>query len=266
MSGIIGSRPVVPRPVWAAGASALLAFVLIAIVAVAPAPAGAAKGKRGIDVSRFQRTIDWAAVGSTKVRFAYVAASRGSGSDCLVAAGRCGEDRYFDRNYEGARANGIKVGAYHRAFASGKTRALAKKDAQKEARVFARSVGKVRGKDLVPALDLEAPFKNLSQDRLRYWTAVWLERVEKKLGAKPIIYTNASSWAATGDTQRFAKRGHRLWVANFDVPSPAVPAANWAGEGYAIWQHTSSGHVRGINGNVDKNKLGIGLGQLLAGS
>ncbi len=244
-------------------ATALLA-VLLAFSASLAVVAEAAAAKRGIDVSRFQKRIDWQQVGMTKIRFAYVQASRGSGDDCLVKAGRCGEDNYYDRNLEGATGAGITVGAYHRAFASGRTRALAEEDAKAEARVFSRSVGRIGEGEMIPVLDVEAPFTDLSPARLRLWVATWLERVERKLGATPMIYTNASSWLATGDTQRFAKRGHPLWVANFGVETPAVPAGDWAGNGWSMWQFTSTGSVRGIDGNVDKNRLGVGLRKLLA--
>jgi lysozyme len=89
-----------------------------------------------------------------------------------------------------------------------------------------------------------------------------MSRVERKLGAKAIIYTNNSSWLATGDTTSFALQGHPLWVANFDVPKPAVPAADWAGKGWSIWQYTSSGHVRGVSGAVDRNRLASGFGRI----
>jgi lysozyme len=228
--------------------------------------AGAAEGSiRGIDVSRFNGEIDWQQVGETKIRFAYLQASRGSGRDCMVAPAECGRDRTYRSNLRGARANGIRVGAYHRAFAAGRSRAKAKSDARAEAKVFIRRVGKLRSRDLLPALDVETPFKNLSQVRLRLWIKVWTQRVERRLGAKPIIYTNHSSWQATGDTRRFARRGHQLWVANYNVRSPLVPARNWNGRGWKIWQFTSTGRVRGINGNVDKNRLEGGLGKITVG-
>ncbi len=91
-----------------------------------------------------------------------------------------------------------------------------------------------------------------------------MNRVEKKLGVKPIIYTNASSWSATGDTTSFAADGYPLWVANFDVDRPLVPASNWGGKSWTIWQYTSSGRVRGIDGNVDRNRLRKGFGKLNA--
>jgi GH25 family lysozyme M1 (1,4-beta-N-acetylmuramidase) len=231
----------------------LLVLMLLALPASAPAAV------RGIDVSRFQEFIDWEEVGETKVRFAFIQASRGDGTDCLVSSGYCGEDNYYDRNVEEARAQRIKVGAYHRAFASGRTRKAAKKDARKEVKIFVNSVDEIPRGDLLPVLDVETPFTDLSDKRLRLWIKTWLERVEARLGARPMVYTNASSWSATADTQRFAKQGYRLWVANFGVDEPLVPAENWAGHGWSVWQFTSTGSVRGVEGNVDKNRLGVPL-------
>ncbi len=83
-----------------------------------------------------------------------------------------------------------------------------------------------------------------------------------RLGIKPIIYTNVSSWAATGDTTEFALDGHALWVANWGVSRPAVPAGNWAGESWRVWQYTSDGSVAGIEGRVDRDVLRGGLRSL----
>ncbi len=241
------------------------ALALALLLPLAPT-AGAARGPiKGIDVSRFQGRIAWNKVGKTDLRFAYVQASRGSGRDCTVVPEECGRDQYFARNYGNAKAAGLRVGAYHRAFAKGRTRSKAKQDARAEANRFIDVVGRVRSDDLRPALDVEVPFRRLDEGRLRLWIRTWANRAEKKLHVKPVIYTNSSSWLATGDTTSFARDGYPLWVANFDVRKPSVPADNWAGKGWTIWQYTSSGRVRGINGNVDRNRLKKGFGKLEAG-
>ncbi|MCB0866112.1 MAG: glycoside hydrolase family 25 protein [Solirubrobacterales bacterium] len=261
--GLAGHRPRL--------GAALAALALLAVALLATAPAAEAKPKsiRGIDVSRFQGHIAWKQVGKTQTKFAFLQASRGSGDDCSVVPEQCGADPTYLRNYKKARAEGIRVGAYHRAFASDPGTEIdgiegAKLDAREEANLFASVVGQLRGRDLRPVLDVETPFKGLDEIELQAWIKAWLSRVERKLGSKPIIYTNNSSWQATGDTTTFALDGHPLWVANFGVPSPLVPAANWAGKGWTIWQYTSIGHVRGIAGNVDKNKLARGFGKIKA--
>ena len=240
------------------------AIACIAGLALGPS-AVAAERVPGIDVSRFNEEIAWEQVATAPIEFAFVQASRGSGDDCTVKPRRCGGDGFYDANYLGATAAGIRVGAYHRAFTNGDGRRQVKADAKAEARLFVGEVGGLAEADLLPALDVEAPFDGLNRRELRLWVRTWLKRVEDGLGVKAIIYTNATSWAETGDTIRFARRGHPLWVANWGVTAPLVPAANWAGEGWSIWQYTSSGSVPGIEGRVDRNWLRGGFEALSAG-
>jgi lysozyme len=239
-----------------------VASAALCLAALAIAPAAASAAKQGIDVSRFQDAIDWAKVGETEIRFAFAQASRGSGDDCAVVPRRCGADEFYAANYEGARDARIRVGPYHRAFPGGHGPEEQKRDARAEARVFIRNVVKLRKRDLRPALDVETPFGGLGESALRRWVRIWLDRVRHKLGERPIIYTNSSSWQATGNTTKFARAGHPLWIANFGVARPSVPAANWNGQGWSIWQYTSSGHVKGIKGKVDKDRLRGGFGKV----
>ena len=59
-------------------------------------------------------------------------------------------------------------------------------------------------------------------------------------------------------------RGSPLWVAHWGVPAPTVPAQDWNGRGWMVWQYTSSGRVPGIDTNVDLDKLaGARLGPLI---
>ena len=236
--------------------------VAIAVVAFSATAAAGANRSLGVDVSRFDGTINWNRVPVSGVKFAFVEASRGSGSDCAVKPRRCGADPSYRLNYSGARANGIRVGAYHRAFVDGETRAELNRDARAEARLFTRQVGRLRGGDLLPVLDVETPFGGAGPDDLCNWIRIWLKRVRERLGEKPIIYTNVSSWQATGNTTRFARAGHPLWVANWGVLSPMVPARDWAGRGWSVWQFTNNADVKGIPGLPDADRLGVRLGKI----
>ena len=226
----------------------------------ATGPAMAAKAPRGVDVSRFQGKIKWKPA-AKRVSFAFVQASRGSGADCAVAPDRCGADEYYLRNAAKARAKGVRVGPYHRMFANGETLTEVVADATAEADLFISMVeqgGGVGPGDLRPALDVETPFGGLNATELRAWIGTWTERVEAALNAKPVIYTNNSSWQATGNTTDFAVAGHPLWVAHWGVPAPLVPASTWAGNSWSVWQYSSSGRVKGISGRVDLNRLAAG--------
>ena len=239
---------------------ALVALCLA--VGLAPASASAGTKAMGIDVSRFQGPIDWPTVATAGIRFAFVQASRGSGADCTVKPGQCGADPMFATNRVAAESNGIRVGPYHRAFAAGGTSDTARADAIAEASVFLSNVGSLQSGELVPVLDVETPFSGMTAPTLRTWIRVWVKKVTKRLGRKPMIYTNASSWDATGNTREFAKAKYPLWVAEWGVSRPSVPASNWAGHGYSVWQYSSSGTVAGISGKVDQDRLGRGLGTI----
>jgi len=224
----------------------------------------AAGGTRavGIDVSRFQKTIEWPSVAGAGIRFAFVQASRGSGADCTVKPQQCGADPYFAANRVAAEAVGVRVGPYHRAFAAGGTTAAARADAVAESDVFLAAVGSLQAGELVPVIDVETPFSGMTAASLRTWVRVFVKRVNKRLGRKPMIYTSATSWSATGNTTEFAKAKYPLWIAHWGVSRPSVPARNWAGHGYSVWQYTSSGSVPGISGHVDMDRLGKGLAKI----
>ena len=243
---------------------ALLLACLVAVSLLTSAlPARAGTKAIGIDVSRFQGSITWPSVASAGIGFAFVQASRGSGSDCTVKPAQCGPDPYFAANRLAAEQAGIRVGAYHRAFANGATPADARADALIEANIFIAAVGSLQHGELIPVLDAESPFTGMTSTSLRTWIRVFVKRVNKKLGRKPMIYTNASSWSATGNTLEFARAKYPLWVAEWGVSHPTVPAGNWAGRGYWVWQYTSSGSVPGISGRVDMDRLGKKLGKII---
>jgi GH25 family lysozyme M1 (1,4-beta-N-acetylmuramidase) len=251
-----------PKARRAAPRALLIASLLTLGLAAWAGPAHAGTKAMGIDVSRFQGAIDWPSVAGSGIRFAFVQASRGSGADCTVKPAQCGPDPYFATNRLAAESARIRVGAYHRAFASGGTAADARADALAEADVFLAQVGSLQPGELIPALDAETPFTGMTSNSLRTWVRVWVKRVGRQLGRKPMIYTNASSWSATGNTTEFAKAKYPLWVADWGVSRPAVPAGNWAGRGYTVWQFTSSGSVSGISGRVDMDRLGKGLAKI----
>jgi GH25 family lysozyme M1 (1,4-beta-N-acetylmuramidase) len=242
---------------------ALLAALCALSLALSASSAQAGTKAAGIDVSRFQGGIDWPSVAGAGIDFAYVQASRGSGADCTVKPAQCGPDPYFAANRLAAESAGVRVGAYHRAFVSGATAAEARADALAEANIFIAGVGSLQHGELIPVLDAESPFTGMTSASLRTWIRVFVKRVTRKLGRKPMIYTNASSWAATGNTTEFARARYPLWVAEWGVSRPSVPAGNWGGRGYSVWQYTSSGSVPGISGRVDMDRLGKKLGKII---
>jgi GH25 family lysozyme M1 (1,4-beta-N-acetylmuramidase) len=71
-----------------------------------------------------------------------------------------------------------------------------------------------------------------------------------------MVYTNATSmfWVNhMADTTWFADNGYRLWIRHLDVQSPTLPASNWGGHGWTIWQYAVVGGLDGISGKVDRD-------------
>ncbi len=92
----------------------------------------------------------------------------------------------------------------------------------------------------------------LSQAAMVQWIGAFLAEAQQDTGKTPIIYTTAGWWdACTGDSTAFG--GYPLWIAEYDVSSPALPAG-W--NSYTFWQYTSNGDVPGVDGDVDQDFLG----------
>lgn len=194
----------------------------------------------GIDVSRWQGSIDWAKVKGAGKRFVIAKATEGIGF----------RDANYTANRSGAMAAGLKVTAYHFARPD-----LNPTDPTGEADWFVDNMNLVKGM-LVPALDLERS-GGMSISKLQDWVAAWLDRVYERTGVRAMIYVSPAFWKTyLGDTTMFAADGYSvLWVAHWGVSAPTVPANNWGGKSWTFWQYTSDGSVPGIDGRVDLDRF-----------
>ncbi len=137
------------------------------------------------------------------------------------------------------------MGAYHFARPD-----PSRGDAVEEARWFV-SQADPRPGNLLPVLDLETS-QGLDQRGVTLWARRWIEEVRRLTGVTPLMYTSPYGWARrTGDSPVLARDGVPLWVAHWGVDAPTLPAGDWDGNGWRVWQYTSHGHVAGIQGRVD---------------
>ena len=202
----------------------------------------------GIDISRWQGTINWPAVCAAGKRFAFIKSTEGS----------AWVDPFFAANWKGAKDAGLLRGAYH--F----FRPL--QDAKKQAELFLKTVRLEPG-DFDPVLDLEVT-DNLRAATIIQRVEIFVTEVEKQTGLKVIIYSgvsflNDSFTIPAGGPPLWAK-DHILWIANYlpDTATQPIMPRGW--EKWHFWQHSESGKVSGINGNVDLNWFNGSLEELQA--
>jgi lysozyme len=186
-----------------------------------PAPAGCP----GIDVSQFQRVIDWAKVRDSGVRFAFIRAA-----DALY------RDPLFAANWAGARDAGILRGVYQ--FFRADRAALPQAD------LVLELLAQHGAGELPPVLDVESAYK-LTADRITDAACEWIDHVHVSTEVRPILYT-MPGFAPHLHTERLAECP--LWVAHVDAQTPIVPRG-W--QRWDFWQHSWHGVVPGIEKHVD---------------
>lgn len=178
---------------------------------------------RGIDVSKFQGTVNWGKVAKdSTIRFVYIRATEGTSI----------KDAYYRSNIKGARKAGLLVGSYH--VYSSKTTAY-----QQMANI--RSMVKKSEQDLIPVLDIEGHHSGrLYMERVDKL----LELMEQEYGVKPMIYTSERLYKTHFANKKYAK--YHVFIANYR----GYPTTR-----FTLWQYTEKGHCNGISGYVDFNRL-----------
>ncbi len=181
----------------------------------------------GIDVSRYQGTVDWKAVANAGNRFAVVRAS----------IWNVKVDETFETNWTGARNAGLLVSAYH----------VVKADIPAQAQIdyFAQALAGHKW-DLPPALDIERD-DGLSTQQITQCVHDCLQYGTQRFGRSPIVYTGKWFWNShVAASPEWAQ--YDLWVASYGAASAVLPAG-WTG--WKIWQYSGNGHTSGVSGEVD---------------
>ena len=193
---------------------------------------------KGIDVSKWQGSIDWNAVKASGVEYAIIRVGyRGYGSGALV------EDPYFRQNIQGAAAAGLKVGVY--VFSQAITTAEAVEEAS-------MAINAVKGYNLHYPIyfDTEAATTNGSgrADGLgsgqRTDIANAFCQTVRNSGYKAGIYAS-KSWFMY-NLNYGALSHYDIWLAHY------TSATDFAYR-YDMWQYTGTGSCPGVSGAVDLN-------------
>lgn len=190
---------------------------------------------RGIDVSVWQGTINFNRVKAAGVDAVYIRAAEGANIT----------DSYFERNYENAKAAGLKYGFYHYVTARSVS------EAEEQADFFA-SLIRSKPYDMRAAMDFEN-LSGLTADEAVAIAKAYLERLEQRSGHVPAVYSDAY------DAQTVWKSNlteYPLWVADYGVQRPDSIGgwSSWSG-----FQYSDKGAVSGVNGHVDLDYFREGL-------
>ncbi len=201
----------------------------------------------GIDVAKYQGTIDWSEVAASGIDFVMVRVGyRTQNSGEIVA------DTNAKYNMQEATANGLKIGAYF--FST----AISEEEAIEEARWVADYISQYQITYPV-AYNCEGFHNpenrqyNLTKTERTDYAIAFLNEIYGQ-GYTPMFYASKSEMTADTDweTSRIEKN-FKIWVSQYpSSPYPETPISSYAGT-HDMWQFTNNGTVAGIDKPVDIN-------------
>lgn len=186
---------------------------------------------KGIDVSSYQGTIDWAKVAEDGVKFAILKIIRKDLSP----------DKQFENNWNGCTSAGVPIqGVYNYSYAT--TINKAKADAQKVVETLA-------GRKTMVWLDVEDGCLEGLGSKLIDIINAYAE-VIKGVGLEFGVYTGQYFYNTY--IKPYGGVDYPLWIARYGLNDGTLNEKyNPNISGMIGWQYTSKGSVSGIVGNVD---------------
>lgn len=207
----------------------------------------------GIDVARYQGTIDWKKVSESGVDFAIVRVGYRT-----LKTGEIIADTNAKYNMQEATKYGIKVGAYF--FST----AITKEEAIEEANWVADYIAKY--KITYPVVyncegyeDPENRQYSLTKTQRTDIAIAFLDKIAER-GYSPMFYASKSEMEgnAKWETSRLENR-YKIWVAQYPgTPYPQTAKSSYTGK-HDMWQYTNNGTVPGISKPVDMNVAYFGF-------
>ena len=197
--------------------------------------------RRGIDLSVFQKNVDWAKAAESGVEFAVIRLGfRGYGKGALQP------DELFDSHLDGAHAAGIDAGVY---FFS---QALTAEEGREEAQYVLEQL-KGRKLELPVYFDWEPvstedsrtngyDYANLTGSAVAFCQTI------EAAGYQAGVYINRQQGYYHYDLSRLTD--YSLWVADYN----SYPDFYYR---FDMWQYSAGGQVEGFDIQVDENLLFI---------
>lgn len=196
------------------------------------------KAKIGIDVSEYQGNIDWEKVKKSGIEFAIIRIGyRGYGKNGNIVL-----DSKFEENYKKAIENGIDVGVY---FFS---QAINTDEVKEEIDFILKNI---EGKEIKYPITFD--LEKIKNDTARTDNLTFEEITNMTMEFCKIINNNGYIASIYGNSKTFTTKmkldlfnDYNKWYADYQK-KPLYPYE------FNMWQYTETGHVDGIDGNVDIN-------------
>ncbi len=202
-----------------------LAALSLAVVMAFSAPISAqAAGNQGIDVSKYQGAINWAAVAQSGIGYTFI----------KVGSAKSGIDPYFAANVQGAQAAGVRTGVYIYSYAT------TVEAAAQEAQMVLQWI-EPYNINFPIAFDIEDKTQKGLDANTCTAMANTFCNIISAAGYTPILYTYTNFYKS----HFTSALAYDKWIAQYSDHNDIA--------GWAIWQYSSSGAVAGINGRVDMN-------------
>ncbi len=180
-----------------------------------------------IDVSTWQRNIDWRRVKNAGIQAVIIRAGFGTT-----------KDNQFENHYKGAKAAGLCIGAYWYSYA------YSTAQAEQEAKACI-SVLSGKSFDLPVYYDMEEDGQmSLGKQTMTAMACRFIDTVQAA-GYRGGMYSSPS-WFSDFIDYDLMRSKYSIWLAHW-ASSPARQCD--------IWQYSESGRVDGVDGDVDLNLL-----------
>lgn len=195
-------------------------YILHPVVNVEPYPI------KGIDVSGHNTVNDWQQVSRAGIKFVFIKATEGASYT----------NPLFHKQFDGARAAGLKVGCYH-FFRKNR-------DGVAQAAHFLATIGN-RKTELPLVVDVEDWDNDHSIDtKTTHRRLTDMVTTLERHGHSVMIYTNGDGYR---NYYKPLFKNHDLWLSSFNEPEK-IKHYNHVIQQYSHW-----GSIDGIKGDVDLN-------------
>lgn len=208
----------------------------------------------GIDVARYQGTIDWAEVAADGVDFAMIRVGYRTSDEGVIVA-----DSNARYNMQEADKHGVLIGAYF--FSTAVTEAEALEEADWVADFIAQYPITYPVAFNCEGFDkADSRQRMLTIEERTDLALTFLARIGEQ-GYTPMFYASQNELYSQWQTARIQDI-YRVWVAQYPVvPYPQTAESSYS-EIHHMWQYTHDGQVDGIAGTVDRDVAWFGYSEV----